>query len=332
LTDKTTNENWLSLLNKFGPLLALFLVYGFFVILNAKITTLTAIETMVQQTVIVGIAATGMTLVIISGGIDLSAGSIIAMASVVVAWLMKSLGFNPVLAALGGVLAGLFWGLVNGMIITRLKLVPFIVTLGTLLIVRGFAKGLAESMPINVDQTWLSNILAALPFDQKWQLIPPGGWVMLILALVIGGLLKYTRLGRHIVAVGSNEETARLCGVAIERVKIFVYGTAGAFSGLAGLMMMSYQEQGDPTGAIGLELDVIAAVVIGGGSLSGGEGSVLGSLVGALIMTVIRTGCQLNGWPAWVTQVVTGTVIVVAVAIDRMRHRKALQNEITRTN
>jgi ribose transport system permease protein len=254
------------------------------------------------------------------------------MASVVVAWLMKSLGFNPVLAALGGVLAGLFWGMVNGMIITRLKLVPFIVTLGTLLIVRGFAKGLAESMPINVDQTWLSDLLAALPSDQKWQLIPPGGWVMLLLALSIGGLLRYTRLGRHIVAVGSNEETARLCGVAIEKVKIFVYGTAGAFSGLAGLMMMSYQEQGDPTGAIGLELDVIAAVVIGGGSLSGGEGSVFGSLVGALIMTVIRTGCQLNGWPAWVTQVVTGTVIVVAVAIDRIRHRKALESEAIRVN
>jgi ribose transport system permease protein len=201
--------------------------------------------------------------------------------------------------------------------------VPFIVTLGTLLIVRGFAKGLAKSMPINVEQSWLNDILAALPPDQKWQLIPPGGWMMIFLALIIAGLLKYTKLGRHIVAVGSNEQTARLCGVAVERVKLFVYCAAGAFSGLSGLMMMSYQEQGDPTGAVGLELDVIAAVVIGGGSLSGGEGSVIGSLVGAGIMTVIRTGCQLMGWPTWVTQVVTGAVIVVAVALDRLRHRKA---------
>jgi ribose transport system permease protein len=322
------SRNWLSWFNKFGPLLALFIVYGFFVVLNTKIATLTAVETIVQQTVIVGVSAIGMTLVIISGGIDLSAGSIIAMSSVVVAWLMDTLGFNPILAAVGGVIAGLFWGLVNGSLITRFRLVPFIVTLGTLLVVRGFAKGLAHSMPINVEQTWLSDILASLPPDQKWQLIPPGGWAMILFALIIAGMLRYTSLGRHIVAVGSNEDTARLCGVAVERVKLFVYSAAGAFSGLAGLMMMSYQEQGDPTGAVGLELDVIAAVVIGGGSLSGGEGSILGSLVGAMIMTVIRTGCQLMGWPTWVTQVVTGAVIVIAVAIDRLRHRKIITGEV----
>ena len=150
---------------------------------------------------------------------------------------------------------------------------------------------------------------------------------MILLAAIIAGMLRYTRLGRHIIAIGSNEATARLCGVAIEKVKLIVYSMAGAFAGLGGLMIMSYQEQGDPTGAVGLELDVIAAVVIGGGSLSGGEGSVLGSLVGAIIMTVIRTGCQLNGWPTWVTQVVTGAVIVVAVAIDRLRHRKMEKND-----
>lgn len=317
-----SSGEWLKWLNKFGPLLALFLVYGFFAVLNAKIVTLTAVETIIQQTVIVGVSAIGMTLVIISAGIDLSAGSIIAMGSVVVALLIQSVGFPPLLAAIGGIIAGLFWGLVNGMIITRFKVVPFIVTLGTLLAVRGFAKGLSGSMPINVGETWLSELLAHLPPDRKWMLVPPGAWTMIILAIAVGGLLKYTRLGRHIFAVGSNQQTARLCGVAVERVKVIVYSTAGAFSGLAGLMLMSYQEQGDPTGAVGMELDVIAAVVIGGGSLSGGEGSILGSLVGAIIMTVIRTGSQLNGWPTWVTQVVTGIVIVVAVAVDRLRHRR----------
>ncbi|MEE4310587.1 MAG: ABC transporter permease, partial [candidate division KSB1 bacterium] len=148
-------------------------------------------------------------------------------------------------------------------------------------------------------------------------------WLMLLLALLTGGFLRYTKLGRHIFAVGSNELTARLCGIAVDKVKVFVYGASGAFSGLAGVMLMSYQEQGDPVGAVGMELDVIAAVVIGGGSLSGGEGSILGSLIGAIIMTVIRTGCQLNGWPAWVTQVVTGGVIVTAVAFDGLRHRKS---------
>ena len=308
--------------DRFGPFLALVLVYGFFSLLNSRIASFNAMETIVQQSVIVGIAAIGMTLVIITGGIDLSAGSIIAFGSVIVALLMESLGMNPWTAALGGLLAGMILGVVNGTLITRLKLVPFIVTLGTLLVVRGFAKGLAGSMPIDVGHTWLSNLLATLPADKKWQLIPPGAWLMILLAFLVSGLLKYTQLGRHIFAVGSNQQTARLCGVAVEKVKIFVYGTAGAFSGLAGLMLMSYQEQGDPTGAVGLELDVIAAVVIGGGSLSGGEGSVFGSLVGAVIMTVIRTGCQLNGWPTWVTQIVTGGVIVLAVAVDRLRHRK----------
>ena len=315
-------QKWVNLLNKFGPLLALLLVYAFFAILNSKILTLTALETIIQQTVIVGVAAIGMTLVIISAGIDLSAGSIIAMGSVVVAFLMQSAGLNPLFAALGGIGAGLFWGLLNGILITRLKVVPFIVTLGTLLVVRGFAKGLSNSMPINAGQTWLSNLLAALPPDRKWQLVPPGAWLMIFLAVVVAGFLRFTKLGRHIFAVGSNEQTARLCGVAVERVKTLVYAISGALSGLGGLMLMSYQEQGDPTGAVGLELDIIAAVVIGGGSLSGGEGSILGSLVGAIIMTVIRTGCQLNGWPTWVTQVVTGAVIVIAVAVDRLRHRK----------
>jgi ribose transport system permease protein len=312
----------LRFINKFGPFLALILVYAFFAVLNSRIVTFTAIETIMQQSVIVGVAAIGMTLVIITGGIDLSAGSNIAFCSVVVALFMQSAGINPFLAACGGVLAGWIWGMVNGLLITKLKLVPFIVTLGTLLIVRGFAKGLSGSMPIDVGSTGLSDLLASLPASRKWQLIPPGGWLMIGLALLIAGLLKYSRLGRHIFAVGSNEQTARLCGVAVDKVKIFVYAAAGAFSGLAGLMLMSYQEQGDPTGAVGLELEIIAAVVIGGGSLSGGEGSVFGSLIGAVIMTVIRTGCQLMGWPTWVTQIVTGGVIVIAVAVDRIRHRK----------
>ncbi len=309
-------------LSTFGPLIALILVYGFFAVLNSKILSLTAVETIIQQTVIVGIGAIGMTFVIISGGIDLSVGSIIAMGSVAVAFLMQTFGLDPLSAAIGGVFVGLFWGFINGVLIARFKMVPFIVTLGTLLVVRGVAKGIAHSMPINTGHTWLSDLLAALPQSQKWQLIPSGAWLMILLALLMAAVLKYVPIGRHVYAIGSSEQTARLCGIAVERVKIFVYTLCGGLAGLGGLMLMSYQEQGDPTAAIGLELDVIAAVVIGGGSLSGGEGSIQGSIVGAIIMTVIRTGCQLNGWPTWVTQVVTGAVIVVAVAVDRLRHKK----------
>ena len=125
-------------------------------------------------------------------------------------------------------------------------------------------------------------------------------------------------------AIGSNEKTARLCGVAVERVKLWAYGLSGLCAGLSGVMLLSRQRQGDPTGAMGSELDVIAAVVIGGGSLSGGEGSIFGSIVGALIMTVIRAGCNQWGLDVWVTQVVTGAIIVIAVALDRLRHRRSV--------
>jgi len=145
---------------------------------------------------------------------------------------------------------------------------------------------------------------------------------MLVLALLVAGVLRYTKLGRHIVAIGSNEQTARLCGVPVERVKIIVYTLSAGFAGMAGLFQFSRLTVGDPTVAAGAELDVIAAVVIGGGSLSGGEGSILGTIVGALIMTVIRSGCSQMGLPNWVQEIVTGCIIVIAVALDRWRHRR----------
>jgi len=152
--------------------------------------------------------------------------------------------------------------------------------------------------------------------------LPSGVWLMILLALATAGMLRYTRLGRHIFAVGSNEQTARLCGIAVERVKVIVYILNGAAAGLAGLLQFSRLTVGDPTVASGLELDVIAAVVIGGGSLSGGEGSILGTIVGALIMTVIRSGCSQMGLRNCVQEIVTGAIIVLAVALDRLRHRK----------
>ncbi len=148
-----------------------------------------------------------------------------------------------------------------------------------------------------------------------------GGWLLAIAAVLAALALRYTRLGRHTFAIGSNELTARLCGVPVERVKVYLYSLAGAFTGLAGVMQFSRLTIGDPTVAAGLELDVIAAVVIGGGSLAGGEGSILGSLVGALIVSVIRSGCAQMQMPNWVQEIITGAIIVVAVALDRRRHR-----------
>jgi len=146
--------------------------------------------------------------------------------------------------------------------------------------------------------------------------------MLALLAVATAVVLRYTRLGAHIFSIGSNEKTARLCGVQVERVKVIVYTLTGALAGVTGVLQFSRLTVGDPTVAVGLELDVIAAVVIGGGSLSGGEGTVTGTLVGAFIMTVIRAGTSQMGLPNWVQEIVTGTIIVAAVAIDRWRHRR----------
>jgi ribose/xylose/arabinose/galactoside ABC-type transport system permease subunit len=313
-------------LNTVGPVLGLLAVYGLFTLIApASFRTARNLEMIARQTTIVGIAALGMTLVIISGGIDLSVGSVVALSTVVIAWLLQYAGAAPILAALGGIAAAALFGLISGLLITRLKVVPFIVTLGMMLVVRGVAKGIGREQKIDVDPErlrWLEELLATLPEERSWMLVPPGVWVLIFLALVVAGLLRYTKVGRHTFAIGSNERTARLCGVAVERVKLFVFCMCAAFAGLAGLMQFSRLTVGDPTVAVGLELDVIAAVVIGGGSLAGGEGSILGSLVGALIMTVIASGCTQMGLPNWVQEIITGAIIVGAVALDRLRHRR----------
>jgi len=280
------------------------------------------LELIARQTTIVGMAALGMTLVIISAGIDLSVGSIIALGTVVIAWLLNKNGFSPLLAALIAIFVCGFCGLVSGTLITRLRVVPFIVTLGMMLIIRGAAKGLSKEQTIRTPDTWLNDLLASLSSEQKWMLVPPGVWLLILMSIMVAVLLRYTRLGRHIFAVGSNEQTARLCGVAVNKVKVIIYTLCGIFAGLAGVMQFSRLTIGDPTVAIGLELDVIAAVVIGGGSFAGGEGSILGSLVGALILTVIASGCSQMEISNWIQEIITGAIIIIAVALDRLRHRR----------
>jgi ribose transport system permease protein len=310
-------------LNKLGPLLGLVVIYAAFTIWGPEgFASIKNLETIARQTTVVGIAALGMTMIIILGGIDLSVGSIIALSTIVIALMLGKLGMNPVLAALIGVAAGAVCGAFNGLIITKIKVVPFVVTLGTLLAVRGIAKGLANEQKVDAPITWLNNLLTTLGPDEKWRIVPAGVWIMIVLALFMAIVLRYTRLGKHTFAIGSNEQTASLCGVPTDRVKLTVYALAGAFAGLAGLMQFSRLTVGDPTAAQGLELDVIAAVVIGGGSLSGGEGSIFGSIIGALIMTVIRFACAQMGLPNWVQEIVTGAIIVAAVALDKFRQRK----------
>ncbi|HEX3142363.1 MAG TPA: ABC transporter permease [Pyrinomonadaceae bacterium] len=317
-------RNWL---NRLAPFLGLVLVIVVFAILIGepeKYLSLKNLRTVLAQTVIVAIGAIGMTMIIISGGIDLSVGSAIALTGVITA-LGINAGWSATLAVAVGILVGGSVGLVNGLAITRLRVVPFIATLGMLGVARGVAKGIAGSQTVNMRETWANDLLLTVP-KQSWMIVAPGVWIAIVLAAVAAVVLRRTVFGRRIFALGSNEAAARACGIATDRLKLYIYALAGLLFGLAGVMQMSRLRQGDPTVAAGLELDVIAAVVIGGGSLSGGEGSILGSMIGALIMAFLRNGCQQVGWPNYIQEIIIGTLIVFAVAIDRWRHARMMSS------
>ena len=304
---------------KLGPLLGLLLVVALFSTLRPRqFPTAANVEIMLLQTAVVGTAALGMTLVIVSGGIDLSVGSQIALATVGLATLLAH-GWSPLAAAGAVVMLGGLCGVVIGGLVTGLRLSPFIVTLGMWGGLRGAAKGLANETIVVAPVTWLNDLLTALPPDRTWALVPAGVWLTIALAAVVAVLLRSTILGRHIVAIGSNEQTARLCGIEVTQTKLAVYTLASCLAAVAGVLQYAYLTVGDPTTASGMELDIIAAVVIGGGSLAGGQGSVFGTLVGAVIMTVVANGCTKLDLPNWVQEIVTGLIIVSAVALDRFR-------------
>jgi ribose transport system permease protein len=309
---------------RLGPALALGLVVLVFALLAdapSRYLSPTNLRIVLSQTVIVAIGAIGMTMIIISGGIDLSVGATIALSGVVAA-LAIAAGWPVLAAAAAAVLAGGLVGLTNGVLITGLRVVPFIATLGMLGIARGVAKWLAHEQTVNMPPTWLNDLLVTFP-RAAWMVLPPGVWITLALAVVTATVLRRTVFGRRVFAVGSNELAALACGIATDRLKLMIYGSAGLLFGLAGVMQLSRLRQGDPTVAIGTELDVIAAVVIGGGSLQGGEGSVFGSVIGALIMAFLRNGCQQMGWPNYIQEIIIGAIIVLAVALDRVRARWA---------
>lgn len=306
----------------FGPFIGLILVLTIFSLMpevQDRFLRISNLKSVATQSVIVALGALGMTLIIISGGIDLSAASNIALSSVIAAFAVAG-GVPPVLAIVLGVLTGGLVGFINGTLITSLRMVPFIVTLGMLGIARGVAKWIAGNQKIDAPMTWVNELMAKSP-QPSWLLMAPGVWIMIILAIIMAVVLRYTVFGRHVFAIGSNESTARLCGVKIAKKKILIYTLAGFFCGLSGVMEFSRLTVGDPTVAVGLELDIIAAVVIGGGSLSGGVGSILGSMIGVFIMSFLRNGCTMMGWPNYIQEIIIGGIIIVAVAIDRLRQR-----------
>jgi ribose/xylose/arabinose/galactoside ABC-type transport system permease subunit len=325
-----------------GPFVGLLLITAFFAVLTRESHTFLTPSnwrTIAVQSVIVGSAALGMTIIMIAGGIDLSAGSMVALVTVCIAVFVKK--FEPSmpeslrelrlavpLALVLGIAIGGLCGAINGSLIAGLRVVPFIITLGTLTIYRGFAKWLASSTTVYIPSAskpwWLGRILAVDP-EPRWLLLAPGVWVLLVLSVLLALVLRYSLLGRYAYAIGSNQATARLCGINVPLINVVVYALGGLAMGLAGVMQfINLGAIGDPTSAEGLELQVIAAVVIGGGSLSGGEGTVVGTLIGCLIMSVLKNGCVHAAIPDPSRDIVIGIIIIAAVTLDRIRRRSGV--------
>ena len=272
-----------------------------------------------SQTAVIGVGALGMTMIIVSGGIDLSVGSAVALSGVVCATVLTH---GAPAAAMGlAILTGAAVGLANGAAIGYLRMVPFIVTLGMMGIARGAAKWLAGNQTVNPPDNAVVALMSTQSDTTGTLAMPLGVWLVLLLAAAIALVMARSVFGRHVYAIGSNEAAARLCGIRVPLVKLWIYSFAGMLFGFAGVLQYARLTQGDPTVAVGLELDVIAAVVLGGASLSGGTGSVPGALIGALIMAVLRNGSNQMGWPNYVQEIIIGAVIILAVGVDRLRPR-----------
>ncbi len=275
----------------------------------------------VYRTCVVGLVAIGATLVIITGGIDLSVGSVAALSGVVGSIVMARWGWPMPVGVAVGTLVGLAVGLINGLLWTKARIPAFIVTLGTMMAARGAAFLLSDGMPIY----GLPSSFAYLGGTRGW-------WIPVSITLTIGlffaAVLTFTRFGRAIFATGGNPVGARLSGIAIDRVRIIAFAVAGLLTGFAGMVLTSRTGIGDPSAAQGMELDAIAACVIGGASLMGGEGGVLGSLAGALIMNVLVNFFNLKDYDVYWQNVLIGSLIIALVVYDSWRKRRAgLLNE-----
>jgi ribose transport system permease protein len=297
------------------PFLTLLVLFIILSIASPNFLTSTNLSSVVRQTAVINIMALGMTVIIIAGGIDLSVGSILALSGLLGAMTIEKYGIA--LGMVAGMIVGMLCGFANGLMITTLRINPFIVTLGTMGIYRGFALIISKGLPVHeIPQSFSylgEGTLLGVPFVL---------WILLLCAVVTHTMLEHTRHGRYAFSIGSNPDAAFYAGVPVKFHTTVVYAGAGLLTGLSGMIEVSRLMTGQPTGGQGYELTAIAAVVIGGGSLRGGEGSVLGTLVGAFIMGLLANGSDLLGTNPYWQQVIIGAVIILAVAFDELRKRK----------
>lgn len=318
-------------LHRLSALLTLLLLIVGFSLASQSFFSVNNVLTILLQTSVIGLLGIGLTMVIITGGIDLSVGSVLALSGVATGMTIKA-GLPVIPAMAFGVAVGAACGVVNGLVVTRLRIPPFVATLGMMLMARGLALQLTGAAPISqlgesfgrLGNGALFRVIEMQPNGFPKVIfpgIPYPAILLLIVALAAAYMLRRRQIGRHIYATGSNEEAARLSGVRVDETKLYAYAMSGALAGLAGNVLMSRLITAQPSEGVMYELDAIAAAVIGGASLSGGVGTISGTMIGAFIIGILRNGLNMAGVSAFIQQIVIGAVVIGAVWIDQMRNR-----------
>ena len=304
-----------------GPLIALLLAVGFFATQSDRFLSVQNFSLILQQVMVVGTIAIGQTLIILTAGIDLSCGFVMALGGIVMTKLAVGSGLNPVLAIICGLLVCMAFGFVNGMLVTRIKLPPFIVTLGTMNIAFAITQLYSGAQTITDLPPLMTFFGGTVTLGSA--AVNYGTVFMVLLYAVTWWALRETQPGRHVYAVGNNPEATRLTGIATDRVLVGVYVLAAAFYGIAALLSVARTGVGDPNAGQTENLDAITAVVLGGTSLFGGRGIVLGSLLGAVIVGVFRNGLTLMGVPSVYQVLITGILVILAVTTDQLSRKGA---------
>jgi fructose transport system permease protein len=306
-------------ISQLGPFIALVIACVFFAITTDRFFSAENLSLILQQVMVVGVIAIGQTLIILTAGIDLSCGMLMALGSIVMTKFAADFGLPTVLAVLCGIAVTVLFGLVNGLLVTTIKLPPFIVTLGTFNVAFAITQLYSQAQTVTDvpdAMTWLGNT-----FPVGGGSVSYGVVLMIILYVLVWLWLRETGPGRHVYAVGNNPEATRLVGIPTERVLLGVYVMAGFFYGVASLLSVARTGVGDPNAGQTENLDAITAVVLGGTSLFGGRGVILGSLAGAVVVGVLRNGLTLMGVSSVYQVLVTGILVILAVSVDQLSRK-----------
>jgi fructose transport system permease protein len=305
-----------------GPVIALVLASLFFATQSDRFLTGSNLSLVVQQVMVVGTLAIGQTLIILTAGIDLSNGMIMAFSQILMALLFVNNGISPPLAILAGLVAGGLFGLVNGLLVTKLRLPPFIATLGMFNIAFALTRIYSITTVRLTDSAWYTFFGQTFTIGgEDGTKITYGSVLMVILFFVVWFVLRETAIGRRIYAIGDNPEAVRLSGINTDRLLLMVYASAGVFYAIAGLLLIARTGVADPQAGQNANLESITAVVLGGTSLFGGRGNLLGTLLGALIVGIFRNGLTLMGVDSIYQWLITGVLVILAVAIDQLSQR-----------